>query len=131
MLAESPAFAGFSTDDVEKAREFYSGTLGLQTTDEMGGMLRLHLGGGGSVIVYPKDDHRAASFTVLNFPVPDIDTTVDALVAAGVEMERYPGFEADARGIVRPPKPEYGPPIAWFKAPAGNVIAVMEESTPG
>jgi catechol 2,3-dioxygenase-like lactoylglutathione lyase family enzyme len=127
MLSESPAFAGFSTDDLDKAREFYAGTLGLRVTEEMG-MLRLHLGGGGTVIVYPKEDHRAATFTVLNFPVPDIAATVDGLAAAGVTMERYPGFEADERGIVYPPDPQYGPPITWFKDPAGNVIALIQEA---
>jgi hypothetical protein len=79
------------------------------------------------VIIYPKADHRPATFTVLNFTVLDIEATVDALAEAGIEMQRYPGFEADARGIVRPPKPEYGPPIAWFTDPAGNVIAVIQE----
>ena len=128
MLADSPSFAGFSTDDIDKAREFYGGTLGLRTTEEMG-MLRLHLGGGGTVVVYPKEDHRAATFTVLNFPVPNIAEAVDRLTAAGVSMERYPGFDADEKGVVRPPNPEYGPPIAWFKDPAGNVIAIMEETS--
>jgi catechol 2,3-dioxygenase-like lactoylglutathione lyase family enzyme len=129
MLADSQAYAGFSTDDIDKAREFYGRTLGIRTSDGEMGILRLHLGGGGTVIIYPKQDHQPATYTVLNFPVPDIAATVDGLTAAGVTFERYPGFESDERGIVHPPKPEYGPPIAWFKDPAGNVISVLEETS--
>jgi catechol 2,3-dioxygenase-like lactoylglutathione lyase family enzyme len=126
MLGDAPAYAGFSTNDLGAAREFYGQTLGLETSEQMG-ILRLHLGGGGTVVVYPKDDHRPATFTVLNFEVPDLVATVDALTAAGVEMERYPGFDHDDRGIVHPPKPEYGPPIAWFTDPAGNIISVLQQ----
>ena len=122
MLAASPAFSGFSTDDIPTARSFYAGTLGLEVTEE-NGMLTLHLATGGSVLIYPKDAHEPATFTVLNFPVDDIDAAVDELTAKGIVFERYEGSPQDARGIVR----EYGPPIAWFKDPAGNILAVLEQ----
>jgi catechol 2,3-dioxygenase-like lactoylglutathione lyase family enzyme len=125
MLTHSHAFSGFSADDIAKAREFYAGTLGLEVT-EANGMLTLHLAGGGRVLIYPKDDHEPASFTVLNFPVADIDRAADELAADGVVFERYEGMPHDARGILRPPSPEYGPPIAWFKDPAGNVLSVLQ-----
>jgi catechol 2,3-dioxygenase-like lactoylglutathione lyase family enzyme len=125
MLTDSHAFSGFSADDIAKAREFYAGTLGLEVT-EASGMLTLHLAGGSRVLIYPKDDHRPASFTVLNFPVADIDRAAGELAAAGVSFERYDGMPHDARGVVRPPKPEYGPPIAWFKDPAGNILSILE-----
>jgi extradiol dioxygenase family protein len=121
MFTNTPAFSGFSVDDIEAAREFYGGTLGLETSDEMG-MLVLHLGGGGTVLVYPKDDHVPATFTVLNFPVDDIDAAADALIDAGIVFERYPGIEgADERGVHR----GFGPDIAWFTDPAGNVLSVL------
>jgi catechol 2,3-dioxygenase-like lactoylglutathione lyase family enzyme len=126
MLGDSHAFAGFSTDDLGKTRDFYARTLGLEVS-EAHGMLTLHFAGGGQVIVYPKDGHQPATYTVLNFPVKDIDRAVDGLLAAGVKLERYEGFNQDERGIARPPKPEYGPPIAWFKDPGGNIIAVVQE----
>lgn len=122
MLADSPAFSGFSTDDVATARAFYAGTLGLEVT-EADGMLTLHLTGGGRVLIYPKDAHEPATFTVLNFPVDDIEAAVDELTAKGVIFEIYEGSPQDARGIVR----EYGPPIAWFKDPAGNVLSILEQ----
>ena len=125
MFRDSHAFSGFSTSDLAKAREFYSDTLGLEVTDE-NGMLNLHLAGGGMVLIYPKDDHEPATFTVLNFPVTDIDKAADELIAAGIQFERYEGANQDERGIARPPKPEYGPPIAWFKDPAGNVLSVLQ-----
>lgn len=121
MLRSSPAFSGFSTNDIGRARSFYAETLGLEVTEE-NGRLTLHLAGGGSVVVYPKDDHQPASFTVLNFPVDDIDRAVDALIAAGVQLERYPGAPQDERGIMR----DYGPPIAWFSDPAGNILSVIQ-----
>jgi len=121
VLRDSQAFSGFSTDDIAKAREFYGGTLGLEVT-EANGMLRLHLAGGGSVLIYPKDNHEPASFTVLNFPVGDIDAEVDRLAGAGVQFERYEGSGQDERGIAR----GYPPPIAWFKDPAGNILSVLQ-----
>jgi catechol 2,3-dioxygenase-like lactoylglutathione lyase family enzyme len=121
MLKDSHAFSGFSSNDIAKAREFYARTLGLEVTEE-NGMLTLNLAGGGKVLIYPKDDHEPASFTVLNFPVKDIDGAVEGLTKAGVEFERYEGAGQDERGIAR----EYPPPIAWFKDPAGNILAVLE-----
>jgi predicted enzyme related to lactoylglutathione lyase len=125
MLGDSKAFSGFSVDDLDRAREFYEQTLGLRVTvmSEMGGMLRLHLGGGGEVLVYPKADHAPATFTVLNFPVSDVDGVVDQLTARGVRFERYEGFEQDEKGIAR----GQGPTIAWFTDPAGNVFSVLDE----
>ncbi len=122
MLGDSRAFSGFSTNDIDAARAFYAEVLGIQVTDE-NGMLNLHLGGGATVLVYPKDDHRPATYTCLNFPVSDIDATVDALASRGVTFLRYDGFQQDERGIMR----EFGPPIAWFTDPAGNVLSVLEQ----
>jgi len=125
MFRDSKAFSGFSSNDTAKAREFYGQTLGLEVTDD-NGMLTLHLAGGGRVIIYPKDNHEPATFTVLNLPVEDIDKAVDALTAAGVQLERYEGANQDERGIARPPSPDYGPSIAWFKDPAGNILSVLQ-----
>ena len=122
MLGTSPAFSGFSAKDIEAERRFYAETLGVEV-EEANGLLRLKLGGGHVVIVYPKDDHQPATFTVLNFPVKDIDAAVDQLTAKGVTFERYEGMTQDAKGIAR----EYPPPIAWFKDPAGNILSVLEE----
>ena len=121
MFGDSHAFSGFSTGDIPKAKEFYGKTLGLKVTEE-NGMLTLHLAGGGSVLIYPKDDHAPASFTVLNFPVDNVDQAVDDLTRAGVSFERYDGFDQDERGIMR----DNGPSIAWFKDPAGNILAVLQ-----
>jgi len=129
MFTHSPAFAGFSVDDVARARAFYADTLGLELS-ESNGMLTLRLAGGGRVLLYPKEDHQPASFTVLNLPVEDIDAAVDELAAAGVTFERYEGMPHDEKGILRPPKPEYGPPIAWFKDPAGNILSVLQAGAP-
>jgi catechol 2,3-dioxygenase-like lactoylglutathione lyase family enzyme len=123
MLEDSKAFSGFSVDDVSKARKFYGETLGLNVS-EQNGMLQLQFAGGGSVLVYPKPDHTPATFTILNFPVDDIDKVVDELTERGVQFERYPGVEADEKGIHR----SEGPFIAWLKDPAGNVIAVLQGS---
>jgi catechol 2,3-dioxygenase-like lactoylglutathione lyase family enzyme len=124
MLADSPAFSGFSVNDLESARRFYTDTLGLRVADvpEMGGLLRLHLGSGADVLVYAKDDHTPASFTVLNFPVPDVEQAVDQLVVRGVTFERYENPPTDEKGIMR----AGGPLIAWFTDPAGNVFSVMQ-----
>ncbi len=121
MLGSSNAFSGFAVDDLEAARAFYADTLGLEVSEEHG-MLTLRLGGGAQVLVYPKPDHRPAVFTILNFPVPDVEQAVDDLVARGIEFERYEGFGQDERGIAR----EGGPPIAWFTDPAGNILSVLE-----
>ena len=121
MFRESSAFSGFSSNDIPTARKFYGTTLGLEVTEE-NGILTLHLAGGGSVIVYPKPNHQAATYTVLNFRVADIDKAVDQLVAAGIVMEKFRGFDQDGRGIFR----REGPPIAWFKDPAGNILSVVQ-----
>src|SRR4051794_39397579 len=115
MLDPSRAFSGFSVDDVDAARRFYGETLGLGLTDIAVGdypLLALHVGGGQDVLIYGKPDHEPASFTILNFPVDDIDAGVDWLAERGVTFERYEGLEADEKGIVRG---DTGPYIAWFK----------------
>ena len=121
MLKESRAFSGFSTNDLEKAREFYADKLGLDVTEE-NGSLNLRLEGGGTVFIYPKDNHEPASYTALNFPVKDIDEAVDSLARAGIQLERYEGIEQDERGIAR----DENTSIAWFKDPAGNILSVLE-----
>jgi catechol 2,3-dioxygenase-like lactoylglutathione lyase family enzyme len=125
MLASSRAFSGFAVDDAQKAREFYSETLGLKTSvlDEENGLVALNLAGDRDVLFYQKPDYTPATYTILNFPVEDIDEAVDALAARGVRFERYEGFEQDEKGISR----GLGPPIAWFKDPAGNILSVLEE----
>ncbi|WP_432127914.1 VOC family protein [Streptomyces sp. bgisy082] len=128
MFGETPAFSGFSVDDIDAARRFYGETLGLKVGEsgpEGMEMLLLVLAGGARVLVYPKDDHAPASFTILNFQVDDIERTVDELVGRGVTLERYTGFDADDRGIVRGPD---GPAVAWFTDPAGNVLSVLQEA---
>jgi len=122
MFANTRAFSGFAVDDVQKARDFYGETLGLRTS-EQNGILTLHLAGDRDTIVYPKPGHVPAGYTILNFSVDDIEKAVDELTARGVRFERYDGFEQDARGIHR----TGGPQIAWFKDPAGNVLAVLQE----
>jgi catechol 2,3-dioxygenase-like lactoylglutathione lyase family enzyme len=120
MFTNTKAFSGFAVDDVEKAREFYEGTLGLKVTEE-NGMLTLHIAGDRPTLVYPRPDHTPAEYTILNFPVDDVDQAVDELSARGVQFERYEGFEQDDKGIFR----GEGPLIAWFKDPAGNVLSVI------
>ncbi len=122
MLGSSKAFSGFSVDDPGKAKAFYSDVLGLTVTEEHG-LLLLHLATGTRVLAYPKEGHVPATFTILNFPVDDIDTAVTELTARGVQMERYPGVEADEKGIAR----GGGPLIAWFRDPAGNILSVLQE----
>jgi catechol 2,3-dioxygenase-like lactoylglutathione lyase family enzyme len=121
MLGESKAFSGFAVGDIEAARAFYADTLGLEVTEE-NGMLTLHLAGERPTLVYPKEDHEPATYTILNFPVDDIDAAVDALMEKGVAFELYEGAPQDDKGIMR----DYGPPIAWFRDPAGNVLSVIK-----
>lgn len=122
MFTDTRAFSGFAVDDVAKAQEFYGGTLGLKTSEQYG-LLTLHIAGDRDTLVYPKPDHTPATFTVLNFPVDDIDKTVADLTESGVRFERYDGMEQDERGIFR----QEGPYIAWFKDPAGNILSVLQE----
>ncbi len=123
MLENSNAFSGFAVDDIDKAKQFYGETLGVGVSED-GDLLRLQLGGGTQVIVYPKPDYTPATYTILNFPVDDIDKAVDDLAANGVVFERYPGFDQDEKGIARQLP---GPAIAWFKDPAGNILSVLQE----
>jgi catechol 2,3-dioxygenase-like lactoylglutathione lyase family enzyme len=125
MFKDSKAFSGFSSNDIPRAKQFYAETLGLDVSEEMGG-LGLHLAGGGEVFIYPKENHEPATFTVLNFPVADVDDAVDRLTAAGVTFERYEGFEQDEKGIARGSEGQ-GPTIAWFKDPAGNILSVLQQ----
>ena len=125
MLNGKTAFSGFSTNDIPKAKAFYADTLGLDVT-EADGMLSLKFPNGHTVLIYPKDDHEPATYTTLNLEVDDIDAAVDGLVARGVTFERYggPDFNQDERGIMR----GQGPPIAWFKDPAGNILSLIVTS---
>ncbi len=126
MLKENYAFSGFSVNDLESAKKFYSTTLGLEIVNEEMG-LTIKLGSGASVFIYPKPDHTPATFTILNFVVDDITQAVSDLKAAGVSFEHYEGLtdEQDiARGISR----QQGPDIAWFKDPAGNILSVLQQS---
>jgi catechol 2,3-dioxygenase-like lactoylglutathione lyase family enzyme len=123
MLTNTKAFSGFSVNDMAKAKTFYSETLGLNVSEE-NGMLVLHIAGESDILVYPKPDHTPATFTILNFPVDDIDRAVDELAERGVHFERYDGFDQDEKGISR----GEGPPIAWFEDPAGNILSVLQEA---
>jgi predicted enzyme related to lactoylglutathione lyase len=125
MLANTKAFSGFAVDDLGKAKEFYGETLGLKTSvqDEQHGLMTLHLAGDRDTIVYQKPDFAPASYTILNFSVDDIDQAVDGLAERGVRFERYDQFEQDEKGVFR----GGGPLIAWFKDPAGNVLAVLQD----
>ncbi|MFF0173626.1 catechol 2,3-dioxygenase-like lactoylglutathione lyase family enzyme [Micromonospora profundi] len=125
MFTDTRAFSGFSVDDVDEAQRFYGDTLGLRVTrdDAMGGLLTLHIAGDRPILVYPKRDHTPATYTVLNFPVDDVDRTVDELTARGVRFARYDGMPQDEKGIMR----GHGPTIAWFTDPAGNVLSVLEQ----
>jgi catechol 2,3-dioxygenase-like lactoylglutathione lyase family enzyme len=121
MLKDSKAFSGFSVDDIAKAKEFYGGTLGLDVRDGPMGIVELHLGSGARVMVYPKEDHTPATFTILNFPVDDVERAVDELSGKGVRFEQYE--MTDEKGIVR----GQGPTIAWFTDPAGNIFSLLKE----
>jgi catechol 2,3-dioxygenase-like lactoylglutathione lyase family enzyme len=124
MFKDTKAFSGFSVDDLQKAREFYGQTLGLEVTEEHG-LLLLNIAGGGNILIYPKPNHTPATYTILNFPVEDIERAVDELTRRGVHFERYDQKElkTDEKGIHR----GGGPLIAWFKDPAGNILSVLED----
>jgi catechol 2,3-dioxygenase-like lactoylglutathione lyase family enzyme len=124
MFENTRAYSGFAVDDVQAARAFYGETLGLRVSGD-GENLSLHLAGDRDTLVYPKPDFTPATYTILNFPVEDIESAVDELQKRGVRFERYDGFDQDERGILRA---EGSPLIAWFKDPAGNILAVIEES---
>jgi catechol 2,3-dioxygenase-like lactoylglutathione lyase family enzyme len=121
MFTDTQAFSGFAVPDLETARQFYGETLGLKTAVE-DDVLTLHIAGDRDVLVYHKPDHAPANYTILNFPVDDIEAAVDELSSRGVEFERYEGFDQDERGIFR----GGGPLIAWFTDPAGNILSVLE-----
>jgi catechol 2,3-dioxygenase-like lactoylglutathione lyase family enzyme len=124
MLESSEAFSGFAVPDLEQAKQFYGETLGLKVTDlDEDVLLQLELAGGRNVLLYVKPDHAPSNYTILNFPVDDIDAVVDGLAERGVQFERYDDFDQDDKGIFR----GEGPLIAWFKDPAGNLLSVLKE----
>ncbi len=124
MFTNTKAFSGFAVPDIPKAQTFYGETLGLRTSlEENDQLLNLHIAGDRDTFVYAKPDHEPATYTVLNFPVDDIDAAVDELASRGVEFLKYDGFGQDEKGIARDPQ---GPPIAWFTDPAGNILSVLE-----
>ena len=122
MLANAPAYSGFAVNDLDRAQRFYGETLGLKTEKLDDALLTLHLANDRPTLVYLKPDFAPATYTILNFPVEDVEATVDELGQRGVRFERYDGFDQDDRGISR----GEGPTIAWFKDPAGNILAVHE-----
>ena len=124
MFKDTKAFSSFSVDDIHKAEEFYGKKLGLKVTEYKNmGIINLHLAGGGQVMIYPKDNHKPATFTVLNFSVENVDKAVDELTKKGIKFEFYEGFDQDEKGIAR----NMGPTIAWFCDPAGNILSVIDE----
>jgi predicted enzyme related to lactoylglutathione lyase len=130
MLPTTNAYSSFAAKDIGAEKRFYADTLGLDVTDLYdGSLLELRLGGDKRVLIYDKPDFTPATYTVLNFPVPDVDSAVDELTGKGVEMARFDGFDQDEKGIARP-GPEGGPTIAWFRDPAGNILAVHSEEPP-
>ena len=125
MFKDTKAFNGFSVNDIAKAKEFYSKTLGL-TVSEANGMLTLHIAGGNATIIYPKNDHVPATYTMLNFPVDNIDRAVAELTGKGIRFEHYQNL-TDEKGIARGIANHQGPDIAWFKDPSGNILSVLQE----
>lgn len=127
MFKNTKAFSGFSVNDLQKARKFYGEVLGLDVADGPMGVLKLNIAGGTVLLVYPKPNHNPADFTILNFPVENIESAVDELTKRGVRFERYdnPDLKTDEKGIHRG---DVGPKIAWFKDPAGNILSVLEDS---
>jgi catechol 2,3-dioxygenase-like lactoylglutathione lyase family enzyme len=128
MFTDTPAFSGFSVDDLKAAREFYGDKLGLEVDASPMG-LKVQLGGGTTIFAYAKPNHQPATYTMLNFQVDDIDKAVDNLTNAGITIERYPDVpHQDSKGIARGLKANMGPDIAWFKDPAGNILSVLQDS---
>ena len=124
MFKQTKAFSGFAVNDLQAAKDFYSGTLGIEVSESLMGILTLHIYGGYKIIIYPKPDHVPATFTILNFPVKDVEKAVDELITKGIKFEQYgDGIKTDEKGIFR----GGGPVIAWFKDPAGNILSVLEE----
>ena len=126
MFGETRAFSGFSVDDLEAAKAFYGGTLGIAVEEVPAGLF-LQIAGGNGTLIYPKDNHAPATYTILNFPVDDIDRAVEALAAKGLAFERYEGL-TDERGVARGLAQGKGPDIAWFKDPAGNILSVLQQA---
>ncbi len=125
MFKEIKAFSSFAVNDLQKAKEFYSQTLGLKISELDMGLLLLEINGGNNIIVYPKPDFVPATYTVLNFPVDDVEKVVDMLIENGIIFEQYAGeIKTDQKGISRSP---HGPDVAWFKDPAGNILSVLKE----
>lgn len=125
MFKNSKAFSSFSVNDLQKAKKFYGEILGIEVKDNPMGIIELHIESSNAIMVYPKPNHEAATFTVLNFPVPDIEKAVDDLTAKGVVFEQYEGeIKTNEKGISSNPQ---GPKIAWFKDPAGNIFSVIQE----
>ncbi|HEY4964130.1 MAG TPA: VOC family protein [Candidatus Saccharimonadales bacterium] len=129
MLKSQAVFSGFSVNDLDVAKQFYTEVLDLKLNDEKMG-LQLALPGGGTLFIYDKHDHSPATYTVLNIVVENIDDAVDSLVSQGVNIEHYDGMPApqDEKGILRGLSANMGPDIAWFKDPAGNILAVLQDS---
>ena len=124
MLPTTRAYSSFAAPDLAAEKRFFGETLGIDVGDVAEGLIELRLGGDKQVLVYVKEDFVPATYTVLNFPVPDVDAAVDDLIRAGVKMERFEGFEQDDKGISRDTD---GPTIAWFRDPAGNILAVHSD----
>jgi catechol 2,3-dioxygenase-like lactoylglutathione lyase family enzyme len=125
MFTNTTAINSFAVDDIDAARSFYRDTLGVEVTDEEMGFITLQLAGDRPTMVYPRPDFAPATYTILNFQVEDVDAAVDELGSRGVRFERYEGFDQDDKGIARTPGGE-GPGIAWFRDPAGNILAVLQ-----
>lgn len=124
MLKQENIFSSFSVDNLEQAKEFYVNVLGLEVRENYMGFLELVIPGSNNVLIYPKKDHQPADFTVLNFPVNNIDEAVDRLTERGIRFEHYTGsIQTDQKGISR--ADDMGPDIAWFKDPAGNILSVL------
>ncbi len=127
MFKSSKVFSGFSVDDLDQAKEFYQNVLGLMVERDEMGFLELHTHGNNPIVIYPKPDHQPATFTILNFPVDDIDAAVSALNQKGIDCLQYTGqLQTDANGICRGSREDGTPHIAWFKDPAGNILSVLE-----